>query len=729
MIRKKRNMNVGAAIIFIIFILLFFVLLFRFISIQVTGEVSGQPLVAKARQKYLHTNVLEAKRGGIYDRNGEVIAEDITSYTLIAILDERMTVNKNYPNHVVDKKETAQKLAQYINLDENEIYRILSKEGVFQVEFGKAGKNLTLETKKKIEALKLPGITFRQESKRFYPNGIFSSHVVGYAEKDQDGKMTGRLGIEKELNDLLTGTNGKIDYKSDRWGYILAGEKEKIEPARHGMDVYLTLDKKIQTFVEDALNQVDEIYNPRKAIAIVADPKTGKILGMGQRPTFDPETRKGIDKTWHNEAIENSFEPGSTMKIFTLAAALEEKAIRLHDTFESGTYRVTENSRAISDHNRKGWGTITYLEALQRSSNVAFAKIVAEKLGFEKFREYLTKFGFEKPTGIELPNETGGKIVYQYPLEKITTAYGQGTAITPIQQIQAMTAIAGDGRMLKPQIIEKIVDPNTGKVIRETEPEVVGRPISKETARQVREALETVVSSPKGTGYGKYNIEGYKVAGKTGTASFTEDGKYLYGGNNYIFSFLGMAPADEPELIVYVAVQQPQTENNTGGANAVSMAFKMIMQNSLQYLNVEPSEQQEAKTIVLPDFIGGRAEEAAKEIEAAGGKAVVLGNGDTVKKQLPEKGQSIMPGEKVILATEGENRLPDLTGWSLRDAMKLAVLLDLDLKTTGKGYVSEQNLEAGTVVKKGDMLHIRLQSFAERNALDKAEKEEIEEDG
>src|SRR5690606_23492894 len=163
MIRKKRNMNVGAAIIFIIFILLFFVLLFRFISIQVTGEVSGQPLVAKARQKYLHTNVLEAKRGGIYDRNGEVIAEDITSYTLIAILDERMTVNKNYPNHVVDKKETAQKLAQYINLDENEIYRILSKEGVFQVEFGKAGKNLTLETKKKIEALKLPGITFRQE--------------------------------------------------------------------------------------------------------------------------------------------------------------------------------------------------------------------------------------------------------------------------------------------------------------------------------------------------------------------------------------------------------------------------------------------------------------------------------------------------------------------------------------------------------------------------------------
>ena len=196
MIRKKRNMNVGAAIIFIIFILLFFVLLFRFISIQVTGEVSGQPLVAKARQKYLHTNVLEAKRGGIYDRNGEVIAEDITSYTLIAILDERITVNKNYPNHVVDKKETAQKLAQYINLDENEIYRILSKEGVFQVEFGKAGKILPWKRRKK---LKLSNCreSLSGRNQRFYPNGIFSSHVVGYAEKDQDGKMTGRLGIEK----------------------------------------------------------------------------------------------------------------------------------------------------------------------------------------------------------------------------------------------------------------------------------------------------------------------------------------------------------------------------------------------------------------------------------------------------------------------------------------------------------------------------------------------------
>ncbi len=730
MIRKQRNMNVGAALIFVLFGLLFFVLLFRFVSIQVSGEVSGQPLVAKAQQKYFRSNVLEAKRGGIYDRNGEVIAEDTTSYTLIAILDEKMTVNKKNPNHVVDKKKTAHELAKYIDMEEDEIYRILSKEGLFQVEFGSAGKDLSFDTKQKIEALNLPGIKFRRELKRFYPNGIFAPHVIGFSEKDAEGKQTGRLGIEKQLNDLLTGKNGKWDYQSDRWGYLLAGGKENSKPAQHGMDVYLTIDKKIQTFVEDALNQVAEQYNPKKAIAIVVDPHTGKILGMGQRPTFEPATRKGIDKTWHNEAVEISFEPGSTMKVFTLAAALEENAVNLNDTFESGTYKVTENSRAIRDHNRKGWGTISYLEGLQRSSNVAFAKIVAEKLGFETYREYLTKFGFGKPTGIELPNEASGKIVYNYPLEKITTAYGQGTAITPIQQIQAMTAIAGDGTMLKPQIIEKIVDPNTGKTIKKTEPEVVGNPISEETARKVREALKTVVSSPKGTGYGKYNIEGYEVAGKTGTANFTENGVYLHGGNNYIFSFLGMAPADDPELIVYVAVQQPETENNVGGSNSVSLAFKLIMQNSLQYLNIKPSGQEVKKPYELPDLTGKTLGDAVREAEKAGSEAIVLGNGKTVIKQMPEHGP-VLAGEKVILITDGVRRLPDLTGWSLRDVMKIAALEKLELKTTGKGYVTNQNLKPGTIIKEGDILQVDLKTYGERTTdghEDKQKEEDIAND-
>lgn len=726
MIKKQPNINAGAAVIFIIFGLLFFVLLYRFVSIQVTGEVSGQPLVAKAQQKYFRTDVLQAKRGGIYDRNGDVIAEDTSSYTLIAILDESMTINKKHPNHVVDKENTAKELAKYIEMEESEIYRILSKEKAFQVEFGSAGRDISLEVKQDIEALELPGIRFRRETKRFYPNGVFASHVIGYSDIGDDGKQAGQLGLEKTLNELMTGKDGSVDYQSDKWGYLLTGSKGETEPALHGKDVYLTIDKKIQTYVEDALNQVVDQYNPKKAIAIVADPATGEILAMGQRPTFDPETREGINQTWHNEAVENSFEPGSTMKIFTLAAALEENSLNLNESYESGSYKVTENSRPISDHNNKGWGSITYLEGVQRSSNVAFAKIVAEKLGFDTFRDYLTKFGFDKPTGIELPNETAGKIVYHYPLEKITTGYGQGTAITPIQQIQAATAIAGDGKMLKPQIIDKIVDPNTGKVIKETKPEVVGNPISEKTAKQVREVLETVVSSPKGTGYGKYNIEGYDVAGKTGTANFTENGVYLHGGNNYIFSFLGMAPADNPELIVYVAVQQPETENSTGGANSVSMAFKLIMKNSLQYLNIEPSGQEAAKKTTLPQLTGLAVDKATAEINTVGGDAIVLGNGSKVVKQLPEKGETILEGERVILVTEGEIRLPDLTGWSLRDVMKIAALEKLQLNTTGKGYVVDQNLKAGTVLKEGDILDIHLQTFEEtKKEKEEKEKEEL----
>ncbi|MDF1506685.1 penicillin-binding transpeptidase domain-containing protein [Robertmurraya sp. DFI.2.37] len=705
MIRKQPNMNVGAAILFILFCLLFFVLLFRFVSIQVTGEAAGQPLAAKAQQIYNKNGVLEAKRGTIYDRNGEVIAEDTSSYTLIAILDEKMK-----PNYVSDKEKTARELAKYLDLSESEILRVLSKKEKFQVEFGLAGKDISLQTKQEIEELKLPGITFIRESKRFYPNGVFSSHLIGFVEtKEGESTPVGQLGLEKSLNDILTGENGSVQYASDLWGYILPNSEQKITPAKDGKDVYLTLDKKIQTFLEDALNQADEQYKPTKMVAIVADPKTGDILAMGQRPTFHPKTREGIEKTWLNEAVEVSYEPGSTMKIFTLAAALEEQVLNLNDYYESGSYKPTKDD-LIRDHNKVGWGSITYLEGFQRSSNVAIAKIVQEKLGFDKYRQYLTKFGFEDPTGIELPNETGGKIVYNYPSEKVTTGYGQGTAITPLQQIQAATAIAGDGSMLKPQIINKVVDPTTSKTIQKTEPEVVGKPISEGTAKKVREVMETVITSPKGTGYERYNIDGYEIAGKTGTANLTHQGAYIHGDNDYVFSFMGMAPADDPELIVYVMVQQPKVANSSEGYKPVSLIFKQVMKNSLQYLSIQPSEQQSSKTIEIPDVIGKSVENGVSALQDLGVNAIVLGNGTEIVNQLPAKEQPLLEGEKVVIQTDGEITLPDLHGWSLRDVMKVANLAKLQLNITGNGYVSQQNVAAGTRLKEGDYLVVHLQS-------------------
>ncbi|MFE8703634.1 penicillin-binding protein [Cytobacillus sp. FJAT-54145] len=729
MMQKQKNMNFGAAILFVIFVLLFFVLIYRFLSVQITGEAAGQSLAAKAQQKYLKQGVIEAKRGTIFDRNGEVVAEDTASFTLVAILDESMTTNPKKPRHVVDKEMTARELSKFIDLEESKIYSTLSKEGLFQVEFGSKGKDISLQTKKEIEELKLPGITFIRDSKRFYPNGIFSSHLVGYVDtKDGEETPSGQLGIEKAFNDTLIGKNGSIKYSSDLWGYILPDGDEKVTPASDGDHVYLTIDKKIQTFLEDALNQVVLEYKPKKIVAIVADPKTGDILAMGQRPTFHPKTREGISESWHNEAIENSFEPGSTMKIFTLAAAVQENVFNANDWYKSGSYKASEGSRAIRDHNGVGWGSITYLEGVQRSSNVAFAKIVKEKLGYDKYREYLTLFGFDKPTGIELPNETGGKIVYQYPLDKITTGYGQGTAITPIQQIQAATAIANDGKMLKPHIIDKIVDSETGKVIKETTPEAVGSPISPETAKEVRELLETIITSPKGTGYNRYNIEGYDVAGKTGTANMTENGMYLTGESDYVFSFLGMAPTDNPRLIMYVAVQQPEVEHYSYGSLPVSMIFKPVMKNSLQYLNIEPAKQEKAKTIELPDVTGLNVEQAKEKLTNLGVNTVVIGAGSTIIEQLPLKNEAVLEGEKVIIKTDGELTVPNMIGWSLRDVMKVASMAELELNTTGSGYVVKQSLKEGSPLKEGDYMVIHLQTPLEKEEQESKKEVETEDE-
>lgn len=703
MIRKQPNINFGAAILFVLFCLLFFVLVIRFVYIQATGEVSGVELAAQAEKKHNTSRVLEASRGSILDRNGDVIAEDAVSYKLVAVTDKSLSKNLDKKVHVADPELTARELAKYIDLKESEIYRILTKKGAKQVEFGEAGKDLSYETKKKIEDLKLPGIQIVEGKKRFYPNGIFASHVIGYLEED-DGKETGRLGIEESLNKMLTGTNGSMQYSKDIWGYILPNSKDKIVPAQNGKDVYLTLDKKIQSFLEDTMNKVNAEYDPVKMIAIVANPKTGEILAMSQRPSFDPETREGITASWHNEAIETNYEPGSTMKIFTLAAAVEEGVFNPNEKYPSGRYE------GIGDHNNgAGWGPISYLEGVQRSSNVAFAKLAKEKIGFETFREYLTKFGLDQPTGIDLPKEANSSIVFNWPIEKITTAFGQGTALTPIQQIQAATAIANDGKMVKPYVIEQIKDPNTGKIIKKGETKVAGTPISAKTAKEVRDILETVITSKKGTGYKKFNIDGYDVAGKTGTAQIPKSGGgYLKSKNDYIFSFLGMAPKDDPELIMYVAVQQPKLKETETGSEPVAEIFTSVMKSSLQYMDIVPTKEVISKPIEIPNLSGMTAEEAKKILEDKGLNAVIIGDGKTVEEQLPVKGDTYLKGEKVILKTDGKETVPNMKGWSLRDVLKIADLNKLKLESSGSGYVSSQSIKAGSKVKENDKLSVKL---------------------
>nr|WP_318246226.1 penicillin-binding protein [Bacillus sp. PS06] len=699
------------------FTVLFFVLLSRFLYIQLTGTVDGQVLAALAEEKYNEKRVIEARRGSILDRNGSSIAQDTSAYTVVAILDESLTTSESKPRHVVDPVDTARKLAPLLQMEESEVEAILTKDKK-QVEFGAKGRDISNSLKLEIEELKLPGIAFIRDFKRYYPSGTFASNVVGYAQKVYDEEdptkveIVGQLGLEKSLDPYLKETDGFMTYQSDKRGFRLPNAEEQITPPQNGHDIYLTIDQKIQTFLEDAMNKVVEEYEPEKIIGIVADPKTGEILAMGTRPSFDPNIRNITN--YLNDAISYRFEPGSTMKIFTLAAAIEEGVYNGEETFQSGSYAV-KGGKPIQDHNKVGWGPITFLEGVQRSSNVGFAVLANEKLGTDRYEQYLNRFGLTEPTGIDIEGEVDSTINFRWERDKISTAFGQGSAITPIQQIQAATSIANDGKMMQPYIIDKIVDHDTNEIIENHEPVLKGNPISKKTADSVLDILETVVSSPNGTGK-LYAIEGYEVAGKTGTAQIPDpQGGYLTGHGNNIFSFLGLAPKDNPRLIVYIAVQQPKLKDFETGSEPVSKVFNPVMKNSLQYLNIRPEEQTESKEtkteksgFELASYTNEALKDVNKKLLDKMITPIAIGKGSKIIDQLPAKGEFVLSGDKVFLKTNGEVVMPDVTGWSYRDLNRYANLASIKLEVTGNGYVSKQSIDSGTTLKDGDLLKIEL---------------------
>ncbi|WP_349410408.1 penicillin-binding protein [Pseudalkalibacillus sp. SCS-8] len=713
--KKNANINKGAVILSLIFVLLFFLLIGRYFYLGWTGKAEGQDLKVWAEAKWTSSDQLDAKRGTIYDRNGKAIAEDINSYTVIAILDEDA-------EHVEDPREAASKLAPILEMSESRLTDLMSREA-YQVELGPGGKEISHSKMEQIKNLDIEGITFRAETKRYYQNQDFASHILGFTSVDEEGNRKGVMGLEKALDEYLREEDGMLKYQRDREGYKLPDPKEVIKEPKHGARVYLTIDEKIQLFLENAMNKVDEEYKPHRMIGIVADPKTGQILAMSNRPSFNPNIRDITNYT--NYAIGSAFEPGSTMKVFTLAAAIEEGVYNGGAFYESGKYKT--KAHTYHDHNGgKGWGTITYDEGVRQSSNVAFAKIAKEQLGFERLYEYLTeRWEFDERTGINIPGETASKIQYKYQSNKITTAFGQGSAITPIQQIQAATAIANGGKMMKPFVIDKIVDENNGETLKDYEPEVVGNPVSSDTAKQVRDVLRTVVTD----GTGKvYDIGGYEVAGKTGTAQKYKNGEILKGWNEHIFSFLGMAPADDPRLLVYVAIDEPNLDRYELGSQPVSKVFNPVMKSSLQYLNITPEEHnstdKEAKGTEIGDLIGESSISVKKKLEEEGLEVHVFGEGDKIINQAPFAGTTLLKGEKVFLKTDGKIKMPDLKGMSRSEVLRLANALEMKTpEFTGRGYVTLQSITKGSVVKEGAALVVELKSLQEIKKAKEAKKD------
>lgn len=704
----------------VLFIGAFLIVMGRFLYIQASGEVANVSLADWAKDKRTSTYYLNSERGKIYDKNGMTLAYNRLTYRLYAVLDENFTVHKKDPQHVVDPKMTAELLAPILDMEETFILKRI-EEGIeakrFQVEFGNGGKELSQEIKDKIDELNIPGINFENEAIRYYPNGMFASHILGFARKEsfeiedeEVEEVIGVTGIEKVMNEMLSGEDGFISYQRDRYNRKLLDPDEIVQKPIDGHDVYLTIDQKVQTLLEDVMTEVDEEYSPERITAIVMNAKTGEIIAMSNRPSYNPNDPADV-QNWYNDGISTPFEPGSTVKMFTWAAAIDAGVYNGEEWFKSGSYQANERLQKINDHNHgKGWGSITYDEGFARSSNVAASKLVWEKLGTEKYLEYIQAFDFDKKTNIDLPGEIAGQILFNWPQEKITTGFGQGSTLTPIQQMKAATAIVNGGEMLKPYIIKEIVNPDTGEIIQEGSREVVGEPIAASTADQVIELLDSVVNEEYGTGK-PYRLDDYSVIGKTGTAEIPNPtgGGYLPGRENNVFSFLGMAPKDDPELIMYVSINRPKLPENKPGSAPVSYIFKNVMENSLRYLNISPDKnvQEKINTVELPKMVGAKTSTITESLAETELNITVVGTGKEIIKSSHQEGNKVFSNDHIILITD-KPTMPNIIGWSLRDVHKLSDLIGFKMESIGNGYVTTQNIKKDTKIKKDDYLGVEL---------------------
>ncbi|WP_353047961.1 MULTISPECIES: penicillin-binding protein [unclassified Exiguobacterium] len=689
---------------------LFFVGWFFYLSVFQTYK--GENMLAFAEEeRWKAVSTLKAERGEIYDRFGQPIAINIPSYRIVAVLKlggERVENKTLMPDEFA---EAAKQLATVIPMTEADILKRLEQnKDRGQIEFGVPGRDLTVDQKEEIEAFEIPGVTFVEEPKRYYPNKVFASSVVGYAQKiDQNGRieLVGELGIEKSLNDVLSESYGLYRFEKDLAGrqIVSSDEQLKIDP-EDGADVQLTLDHRIQQLLDTKMEELYQEYKPKNATAIIMDPKTGEIIALSDRPSFDPNTRE--ISSYSNFSVSSRFEPGSTMKIFTLAAAINEGVYNPNELYKSGSYKYGKT--VFNDYNITGWGTIPMVEGVWHSSNVAFSILANERLGLSRYEDYFNAFKFDQRTGVDLPGEVNSQFDFESPLNVLITAWGQSTAVTPMQILQATSAIATDGTMKQPHVIKKVVNRETGETIRTTNPKIVGQPITAEAAKQTREALDGVVNSDVGTGQ-LYALDNYRVIGKTGTAQIAENGKYLSG--QYIHSFVGMAPEDDPELVMYIAVDRPNGDSSTTGPRIMAPLFKDVMDVALRYRSVEPDKQAksiDASTKTTASFVDQGRDDAVKEAKAAAFTPVALGNGETVTAQSPVEGQPYVVGERLLLKTADSFAMPTLKGWSLRDVKRLATLYQLNLEIDGTGFVTSQSIGKGKPVKTGATLKVKLAS-------------------
>ncbi len=695
-----RFLQVAVALVFLVFTA-------RFLYIGISKTVNGQNLSARTKQLYKRNQVIKATRGTIYDRNGLAIAEDSHLYTIYAILDKSSINYKNKPEYVVNKSETAEKLATVLPMSADKIYRYLNpKQKAFQVQFGTAGSGLTSKQKKKIEAMKLPGIKFLATPSRLYPNGNFASHIVGLAQPVYDKKtnaqnLVGTMGIEAYFNKTLTGTDGYRISSVDASEYQMPNGNQVYKPVKNGNNLYLTLDSQLQSYLESHMTDVQKAYDPTSITAVVEDMKTGKILAASQRPTFNPQTKKGLTKAYRNILVQDTYEPGSVFKVLSFPAVVNSGNYNPNEYYRSGSVNV--GGSTIHDWLTSGWGTIPFSQAFERSSNTGFVKL-EQKMGAKTWNKYLKKFHIGQKTGITLPGEQPGFISFKTPVDQAITAFGQAVTVNVMQMMQAYSSLANNGQMVKPQLVDKITDSN-GKTLKGYEIKKVGSKIySNKTKKVVLANMKRVLNKQSGTG-NAYKMGNADIGVKTGTAQIAnpKGGGYLKGDSNYIFSVVGVYPTKDPRYCIYLTIKQPHLAGTTAEKILASI-FKPMMSRIITMAKSDNS----TTTVSVPNFKNMTVAQASAKAKQVGLNLVKVGEKDRITAQGIKSSEKLESGDKIFVYTSGKINCPDMKGWSFNDLHQFSNVSGIKLSIKGTGTVTNQSVAKGAELKSGEKIKVNL---------------------
>lgn len=724
-------------------ILVFFIFLINFAVIIGTDSKFGKNLSELSHQVHQKTEIVPAKRGTIYDRNGAVIAEDATTYNVYAIIDKTYKSAKGEVLYVEESQynQVADVFNRYLGMEKDYVVQQLSQKKLNQVSFGAAGNDITYSNmdaiRSELEAANIKGVDFTTSPNRSYKNGTFASQFIGQAQliEDKEGNKTlqGTTGIEKSLDRILGGQDGVVTYEKDRNGNIVPGSDKVAVKTEDGKDVYTTLSAELQTYLETRMDVFQEKVKGKYVSATLVSAKTGEILATTQRPTYNADTKEGLDiknlRTWNTILYQGQYEPGSTMKVMLLASAID------HGTFPAYNEVYYSNELQVKDATIRDWDVnmglaegryMNIAQAFAYSSNIGMTKL-EQKMGNNVWMNYLTRFKFGLPTRFGMGDESFGGLPGDNYVTQAMSSFGQGISVTQTQMLRAFSAIANDGVMLEPKFISGIYDAKNDAA-RKSKKEVVGNPVSASAAQQTRNYMITVGTDPEyGTLYSDgpiIQVPGQNVAVKSGTAQMATDQGYLQGENDYINSVVAMTPAEDPEFIMYVTVQQPEVKFSPNNweelvnpilEDAVALKDELNLVTETKALDgvtkedtyKMPSAESLSKELNLKQTIspGGFADELRRNLI----QPVVLGTGKNIKKMSVSAGTKLKANEQVLLLTDDLDSVPDMYGWTKENVDKFAEWTGIEITYKGEGSrVSKQNVKVETALKKTKKITITL---------------------